>query len=111
MLPGRLVEILVATTVLGLLGALAVTGVQQVRQRATRAVCDEAVSATSLAAQAFRSRHGVYPRTATQLVDEGYLRPTGTTSFDVTYAQARSGRGFVVTGRTASGTPCRAEHG
>jgi competence protein ComGC len=75
-----IVELLVVTLVLGVLGATAVMGVGQFRADAASAACRGDLSVVRSAANAFEVKHERYPSSMAELVNLHYLKayPTGT---------------------------------
>lgn len=100
-----LVEVLVVITILGVLSALVVAGVVGMRERVSRIACDADITSVALAADSYYARHMAYPPTLQALYDESYLsEPSGTDHLVQYQAQLV---GYVVSGRTAGGQPCR----
>jgi type II secretory pathway pseudopilin PulG len=111
LIQGSLLEILVVTAILGIVSAVMVVGVSGIHQRTSKAACDADVAAVALAAQAYSARHGGLPLSADDLHREGYLRAPIARDHTVVYARDSSPGGFIVTGRTSSGTECRSASG
>jgi prepilin-type N-terminal cleavage/methylation domain-containing protein len=77
-----LIELLVVTAALGILGTTAVLGVGQFRADAAAAACRGDLSVVRSASNAFEVKHERYPSSMTELVGEAYLNdyPAGTSA-------------------------------
>ena len=103
---GGLVEVLVVVTILGVLSSLVVAGVVGMKERVSRIACDADISSVALAADSYFAKHLAFPPTLQALYDERYL--TEPTSPDHLVQYRLEGTGYVVTGQTSGGQPCRA---
>ncbi len=68
-----LVELLVATAIVGVLAALLLGAFGPARSSSRRSICDSRVKALSIALDAFRQEKGYYPRSLSELVSDKYI--------------------------------------
>lgn len=104
-LRGGLVEVLVVVTILGTLAALVVAGVIGMKERVSRIACDADITSVALAADSYYAKHLAFPPTLQALYDERYLSEPSSADHLVRYQPQNAG--YVVSGRTAGGQPCR----
>ena len=100
-----LVEVLVVVTILGVLSALVVAGVVGMKERVSRIACDADITSVALAADSYYLKHMAYPPTLQALYDESYLSEPSSTDHLVQYRPQNAG--YLVSGQTAGGQPCR----
>jgi prepilin-type N-terminal cleavage/methylation domain-containing protein len=87
-----LIELLIVITVLGILAAIVVFGVNTFRQDAQTAAKKADCKTVSVAAEAFNAKTGAYPATVADLIADDYLKAP---------APAGVGPGFDADGKPA----------
>jgi competence protein ComGC len=103
---GQLIELLVVLVILGVLSAIAIEGLAQVKDQASRVACQADIKATESAVELYRVRHETYPANVAALRSEGYLVGGESSDYIVTYQPSRDGLTYSLSGTMQDGALC-----